>query len=106
MCARPLTEKSDKIRDVEVLLLWPLDFAMNTRASTTTKPLATLWRPTFGGVMATEMAFGGFERFQIAGRRRWMIQRWKCEPMSYAEAKRGEERCRAEVWRWVSEPKA
>ncbi|MRD49363.1 hypothetical protein GHT07_18970 [Caenimonas koreensis DSM 17982] len=92
---------SDKVRHVDVLLLWPLDFATNTRASTTTKPLATLWRPTLSTVMVNEMSFGGFERVQLASRRRWMIQRWRCEPMTYQDAKRREAECKAEKWRWA-----
>jgi hypothetical protein len=89
------------VRNVPVLQLWPLDFAMNTRASTTTKPLATLWRPTLSSVHVTEIAFSGFERAEIAGRRRWLIQRWQCEPTNYQDAKRSEAKCKAETWRWV-----
>jgi hypothetical protein len=86
---------------MKVLLLWPLDFPMNTRESTSTKPLATLWRPSVSAVTAIEMSFGGFEAVRLAGRRRWMIQRWQCEPMTFAEAKRREAQCKGEAWRWA-----
>lgn len=92
---------TDTVRSIHVLLLWPLDFPMNTRASTTSKPVATLWRPVLSSVAVNEMAFRGFECAPLAGSRRWMIQRWLCEPMPYQDAKRLEAKCKAETWRWV-----
>jgi hypothetical protein len=92
---------TDTIKSFDVLLLWPLDFPMNTRASTTTKPLATLWHPMLSVVVVNEMAFRGLERVQHAGCHRWMVQRWLCEPMDYQDAKRREAECKAQTWRWA-----
>jgi hypothetical protein len=52
-------------------------------------------------VTVNEVSFGGFERVQLAGRRRWTIQRWRCEPVNYQDAKRREAECQAEKWRWA-----
>jgi hypothetical protein len=92
---------SERLRNIEVLQLWPLEFPMNTRASTTTRPLATLWRPTLVEVRAFEIAFAGLERVEIAGSRRWTIQRWLCDPMTYADAVRKQAESKAETWRWA-----
>jgi hypothetical protein len=92
---------TDTMHDVEVLLLWPLEFPMNTRATTTAEPLATLWRPVLSTVTVNEMSFRGLERVKLAGHQRWTMQRWCCQPSSYHDAKRLEAQVKAEAWRWV-----
>lgn len=85
----------------DVLQLWPLDFAMSTAHTTTTKPLAILSRPTLSGVLVSEFGVSGIERAQLAGEPRWVIQRWLCTPMGAADAKRQEAEVKAETWRWA-----
>lgn len=87
-------------RGIEVLQLWPLDFAMNTRENTTVSPLATLWRPTLSGVMIDAFGVSGVERIDLAGQRRWTIQRWLCTPVGYESARKQETERKAEHWRW------
>jgi hypothetical protein len=92
---------SDTLKSVEVLHLWPLDFAMSTVAAPTVDPLATLWRPHLSGVLQIHFGVSGLERVSIAGERRWVTQRWLCQPMSFADAKRQHDEVQAQTWRWV-----
>lgn len=89
------------VQQREVLHLWPLDFAISTVHTTSSKPLATLWRPTLSGVMTSEFGVGGVERALLAGQPRWVIQRWLCQPLSLADAKRQEAEAKSEKWRWA-----
>jgi hypothetical protein len=73
---------SERVKGMEVVLLWPHDFAENTRASTTREPLASLWRPGFSGALTTSFALNGLEREGAGGSWRWHAQRWFCEPMT------------------------
>jgi hypothetical protein len=92
---------SDELRNLEVLHLWPLDFPMNTKASTTVRPL-TLWHPTCSGVTISDIAFTGLERLRLPdGGSCWVFQRWLCEPMTYSDAKAGQAQAESEKWRWI-----
>lgn len=73
---------SERVKGLDVVHLWPHDFAANTRATTTTEPLATLWRPGFSGVLSTSFALSGLERARAENHWRWHAQRWFCEPMT------------------------
>lgn len=70
------------------------------RSGESRKPLATLWRPELSGVMHSEFGVRGLEAIQSAGKRRWVAQRWLCEPMNYAQALEEQKRVQAETWRW------
>lgn len=91
---------SDWHKQREVVDLWPLDFHMNTKASTRVKP-RRLWRPEPAWVLHSEFAISGVERAEIAGRRVWVVQRWMITPMSFAQAQEEENQVKAERWRWV-----
>lgn len=80
---------SERIQGMDVLCLWPVDFAMNARQANGTRPLAMLWRPIFSGVMQTEMVYSGLERVKTSDRVWWAAQRWLCEPLSAAECDGG-----------------
>jgi hypothetical protein len=83
---------SQHVRSVHRLELWPLDFPMNTTASTTTQPLC-LWKPEVSAVVDTAVVFSGVEKV----RRRRVAQRWLCEPRTRADITRetnAEELCR------------
>jgi hypothetical protein len=83
---------SERVRGVQRLELWPVDFPMNTKTTTTITP-ARLWRPEVSVVLEHAIAFSGLEQV----RRRWVAQRWFCEPKSAADIDaelRASESCR------------
>jgi len=71
---------SERVRGVLRLELWPLDFSGNTKGSTSVQPRC-LWRPEVTAVRDFGLAFTGVEKVG----RRWMVQRWMCEPKGLAE---------------------
>lgn len=73
---------SDNFRGIQRLELWPIDFPMHIKASTTNtvKPWC-LWKPEVSVVLENAVAFSGLERVG----RRWVVQRWMCEPTTVAQ---------------------
>jgi hypothetical protein len=83
---------SQQVRGRQRLELWPLDFPMNTVATATTQPQC-LWRPEVSAVLEAGVVFSGLEKV----RRRWVAQRWLCEPRTRADVTRelkADELCR------------
>lgn len=70
---------AERVRGVLRLELWPLEFAPNTKATTSVRPLC-LWRPEVTAVGDFGLSFTGLEK--DGGR--WVAQRWLCEPRSLA----------------------
>jgi len=85
---------SAAVRGRDVLELWPYDFPMNTRGSTTIEPLRVLWRPLLTGFTETHFGISGLELISAGGRRRWVAQRWFCMPVSLADILRNLEQDR------------
>jgi hypothetical protein len=75
---------SEHVRGVLVVELWPVDFALNTRASTTHTPLHTLWHPRVSAFLDAQFGVSGMERLPLGAGWRWVAQRWLCEPRSLA----------------------
>ena len=71
---------SEWVNGVMVLELWPFDFPLNTKASTTVQPLHVLWHPRVSVFVATQFGISGMERLPVGRRWRWVAQRWFCEP--------------------------
>lgn len=82
---------SEIARGRQVLELWPFDFPLSAKQTSTVKPLRALWKPQVSGFMVTQFGLSGLERVAVGRRHRWVAQRWLCEPMSY-EAIRREQR--------------
>lgn len=76
---------SERVKGILLLELWPWDFPMNTRASTTTAPLQVLWKPEVSVVLELCVAFTGLERLRAGQRWRWLAQRWYCEPKTHTD---------------------
>jgi hypothetical protein len=76
---------TDWTRNVPVLCLWPHDFPISARQETSVRPLATLWRPQFSVVTQDEFGVSGLERQQAGAKARWLVQRWMCRPMPWAD---------------------
>jgi hypothetical protein len=74
---------TERVRGMQRLELWPADFPMNTRASTTVVPHC-LWKPELSVVLEDAFAFSGLERVG----RRWVAQRWMCKPCAPADVLR------------------
>lgn len=83
------------VQGVLVLELWPVDFPLNTRASTSHRPLHILWHPRVSAFLATQFGISGMERLPSGNRWRWVAQRWLCEPKTYEEVQREERACEA-----------
>lgn len=79
---------SDQVHGMTVLHLWPTDLAMNTRETTTRRPVASLWRPEVGAFLDTEFALRGLERIERGANVQWVAQRWYCRPMSFSDIQR------------------
>jgi hypothetical protein len=71
---------SERLEGIMLLQLWPWDFPMNTKASTTIEPLHVLWKPEVSVALESSIAFTGLERLRAGQRWRWLAQRWYCEP--------------------------
>jgi hypothetical protein len=71
---------TERVRGMQRLELWPVDFPMNTKATTTVEPHC-LWKPEVSAVLEYGFAFSGLERVG----RRWVAQRWFCEPCAPAD---------------------
>jgi hypothetical protein len=76
---------SEWVNGVMVLELWPFDFSLNTKASTTVQPLHVLWHPRVSVFVATQFGISGMERLPVGRRWRWVAQRWFCEPKTLAD---------------------
>lgn len=76
---------SERVRGVLVLELWPTDFALNTRASTSQRPLHVLWHPRVSAFGETQFGIAGMEQVRARDASRWVAQRWLCEPKSYEQ---------------------
>jgi hypothetical protein len=74
---------TDRIRGMQRLELWPVDFPMNTKAPTTLEPQC-LWQPQVSVILEHAFAFSGLERVG----RRWVAQRWMCEPCTHSDIAR------------------
>lgn len=74
------------VRGVLVLELWPVDFPLNTRASSSKRPLHTLWHPRVSAFLETQFGISGMERLPAGDAGRWVAQRWLCEPKAYQDA--------------------
>jgi hypothetical protein len=71
---------TERVRGLQRLELWPMDFAMNTKATTTVEPQC-LWKPEVSAILEHAFAFSGLERVG----QRWVAQRWMCEPCTHAD---------------------
>jgi hypothetical protein len=71
---------TERVRGMQRLELWPVDFAMNTKATTTIEPHC-LWKPELSVILEHAFAFSGLERVG----RRWVAQRWMCEARAPAD---------------------
>lgn len=71
---------TERVRGMQRLELWPADFPMNIKASTTIEPRC-LWKPEVSVILEHAIAFSGLERVG----RRWVAQRWFCEPRGPAD---------------------
>ena len=78
---------SDRIEGIDVLHLWPYDFALNAKTDNSI-PLATLWKPMVSGFLATEFGLTGYECCSAGSRPRWLLQRWFIQPMTRADIER------------------
>lgn len=76
---------SERVKGVLVLELWPFDFPLNTKASTTVKPLHSLWHPRVSVFLATQFGVSGMERVPAGRGWRWVAQRWLCQPRSFQD---------------------
>lgn len=76
---------SERVKGVLVLELWPVDFPLNTRASTSQRPLHTLWHPRVSAFSETQFGISGMERLPAGKAFRWVAQRWLCEPKVYQD---------------------
>jgi hypothetical protein len=74
---------TERVRGMQRLELWPVDFAMNTKATTTVEPHC-LWKPEVSAILDDAFAFSGLERTG----RRWVAQRWMCQPCAPADIQR------------------
>lgn len=70
---------SERVRGVLLLELWPVNFPLNTKASTTVQPLHALWHPRVSVFLPTQFGISGMERLPIGKQWRWVAQRWLCE---------------------------
>lgn len=60
--------------------LWPLEWLENI--DNQLEPLATLWQPEFVGILHSEFIVRGVEGTGQAPRRRWLMQKWRCRPLT------------------------
>lgn len=74
------------VKGVLVLEMWPVDFPLNTRAGTSSRPLHTLWHPRVSVFLETQFGISGLERLLVGSASRWVAQRWLCEPRSHQDA--------------------
>ena len=75
---------TDHLPSGPVLRLWPPEFLANVHGSRPYEPIATLWEPKLGAVLHGTVSVRGLERVREGRRIRWVLQRWECEPLSFA----------------------
>jgi hypothetical protein len=75
---------TDHLPSGPVLRLWPPEFLANVHGSRPYEPIATLWEPKLGAVLHATLFLRGLERVREGRRVRWVLQRWECEPLSFA----------------------
>ncbi len=85
-CGQPIYGQivSECVKGRQVLELWPFDFPLSAKAESSVKPLRMLWEPRVSGFMQTQFGLSGLECIVDGSRRRWLAQRWLCEPMDLA----------------------